>query len=71
MIADTKQVNGDMLLRVMRFDFEKIACCFLAVELTQGRDAADRLAQSIGSIELRKNVLAVVDQLRKALALEG
>jgi hypothetical protein len=71
MIADTKQVNGDMVLRAMRFDFEKIACVLLAVELAQGRDAMDRVAQSISSVELRKNVLAVVDQLRKALALEG
>jgi hypothetical protein len=69
MIADTKQVNGEMLLRTMRFDFEKIACVLLAVELAQGRDAMDRILNSIGSVELRKNVLGVLVQLREALAL--
>ena len=65
----TSEVNGELVLKTMRYDFEKVAAVFLALELTQGREKVDQVLASIGSDHLRDCVSAPLNQLRDALCV--
>jgi hypothetical protein len=47
-----------------------MAIVLLVIELSEGREAVDKLLEGIPSFQVRRNVEHFVGQLREALALE-
>jgi hypothetical protein len=62
--------TGFKLLDYFKYDYKVTAIVLLVVELSEGREAVDRLLDGIVTPNVRRNVEHVFGQLREALDMK-
>jgi hypothetical protein len=63
--------SGFKLLDYFKYDYKQIAVVLLVVELSEGREAVDRLLDGISALQVRRNAEHFLGQLRDALGMIG
>jgi hypothetical protein len=61
--------SGFKLLDFFGYSYKDVAVVLLLVELSEGREAVDRLLEGITALQVRRHVEHVAGQLREVLGI--
>jgi hypothetical protein len=61
--------TGFKLLDFFKYDYKQIAVVLLLVELSEGREAVDKLLDGITAPQVRRNLEHFLGQLREVLGM--